>query len=216
MSSDLITREKLLLFFMPDYIFKSLKAQGISLVDLVYSSKYEHYMLKNDNPGEKNLKQKITDSLSKQDYSDLIIANTIGSNLLSHSIMKNWEQDHFKINDDIIASMILYNTFHDPDAHYKLTNKAAREHISSMVDNRHPVLEKSMEENDLVQFEVVDNILFVVFKKGFYNISLISFTNFQELFISSLLIFLFRFFSEENILNSDIFASILRIFYKTA
>lgn len=228
MDSMLKQPRNVLLFFMPDYVLKSMKAQGVHLTDLVDLMRHnsdhngnnkDYHCLKDrfDTVSVDNLKNKLSDSLSKQDYDDLWISNIIGASLLnSKPNITMWDKTLLVTQaSSLIAKSLLYFRSEDYSPITRNINETMlREFVSSMVDNSHPILEKSMEESNLVQFEVVDDILFVVFKKGFFNLSFSSFFSFRNLFLSTLLISLFRFFPEEEVYNSKVFSSILRIFYK--
>lgn len=240
MDSTIKQPRKVLLFFMPDYVLKSMKAQGVHLSDLVdlykqnqnsysntFTNSYTNVFAHNE-PDDRfhtesvdNLKTKISNSLSKQDYTDLWLSNIVGASLIFNKFSSDFVTKVQTVTN--ANSVILYGLLDlihsemeniSKEYAYDLNDAMLREFVSSMVDNSRPILEKSMEESDLVQFEVVEDVLFIVLKKGFFNFSLSTVFYFRNLFLSTLLISLFRFFPEEDVYNSKIFSSILQIFYK--
>lgn len=201
------------LFFLPDYIERSLKAQGVTLEDLalIRDSVYNQ-----DNLTE-NLQAKLRDSLSRQDVKDIAMLNQICFGCISDSTREDYKNDFTSMPGEYVSDlnigMLLGNDF-DMLPGIMISSSDVRDFMLSLVNSHNSNSNHSLIESGVMEVKKINNVLFVLAKPGFFNLSVLQFTSFKELLVSDLLISLFRFFTEEEVYKSYIFNSMFRILNK--
>ena len=68
------------------------------------------------------------------------------------------------------------------------------------------------EVENFFKVEVVNNHVYVIIQKGFFNFKFLNIPDFHLLFIKSLMVKLFRFFSEKQVQNSSLFLGLVLTF----
>ena len=212
-----VKRSKIDLFAIPSYVYQGMLARGITLAKLDEVISKEEIKLDISTTGSNpklTFESIVNDSetykylishLSKIDVRDMLIATKEFHNII------NFRPD-IKLKNlvDSYVSSSLASSLNGE--YYRTSALELYNNLSDLTINMR--IEDNKIPESIFKVEVVNNHVYVLISKGFFNFKLFNVPDFHVLVLKSLLFNLFKFFSPEQIQQSDLFQDAVSLFYK--
>lgn len=199
------------LFAIPSYVYKGLLARGSSLAKLDEAiSKDEIKINRLDQTKEPTGESKwdptetekfLREYLSGLDVESIRIATDQLHQLINFNMYSDLKETH-RITQPYVSRLVTTQGYQ--------ADQSVKELIESLSDL---TINMRIIDNDMLdrvlQVEVVNNHVYAIIHKGFFNFKLFNNSEFKSLVVNGLLFHLFRFFDPEQIRKSNLFLSLV-------